>query len=348
MYLFLFMINSFAQREDYLSFGARRQALGSILQAAMIRTHLLFVGFSLIDENYIRLADAVSQVAPKNVSNGTALFLFSNAFEADLNSSLTIHAMMPPLPPGEKENAVNAPPAARKLEIFIDYLLMLTCNTTHHLLDPSFKEFNTPEEKQLSDMLRTILNDTPLPVQETIGFKKLRSFVVSTFGGAEDFLERDPIAIPFLVKQKLTLGKFVKRIQSTYLLQFIAVYAKNHMTMLKERNAETYPNQNVRMADLFSDGDVVKVKAETFLHHMNEGGKTFFGFSSVGKRERVVLAIKLFFKADTPKLEAAPKSPNTSSGDLAKPLSPAPDLLGNEGKKKPPQSRQTCKFWLKG
>jgi hypothetical protein len=36
----------------------------------MIRTHMLFVGFSLIDDNYIRLADAVAQVS-REKGNGT-------------------------------------------------------------------------------------------------------------------------------------------------------------------------------------------------------------------------------------------------------------------------------------
>ena len=55
----------------------------------MLKTHMLFVGFSLVDDNFARIADAVYQVTPKNEKHGTALFLFSNAFEQG-NSPLTL------------------------------------------------------------------------------------------------------------------------------------------------------------------------------------------------------------------------------------------------------------------
>jgi hypothetical protein len=167
-------------REDYLHFDSRRQALGSIVQATMIRTHMLFVGFSLVDDNYIRLADAVSQVC-HDKGNGTALFLFSNAFESDLNNSLNIHAMVPPLPPGEKEGP-HAPGAARKLEIFVDYLSVMSCSSTHHLLDPAFASLITPEEKEFAAMLTALLVDTPQRVRATVAFRRLQSFAETTYG----------------------------------------------------------------------------------------------------------------------------------------------------------------------
>ncbi len=169
-------------REDYLHFDSRRQALGSIVQATMIRTHMLFVGFSLVDDNYIRLADAVSQVC-HDKGNGTALFLFSNAFESDLNNSLNIHAMVPPLPPGEKEGP-HAPGAARKLEIFVDYLSVMSCSSTHHLLDPAFASLITPEEKEFANLLTALLVDAPPRVRTTVAFRRLQSFAETTYGAA--------------------------------------------------------------------------------------------------------------------------------------------------------------------
>jgi hypothetical protein len=157
-------------REDYLHFDTKREALGSIVQATMIRTHMLFVGFSLIDDNYIRLADAVSQVC-REKGNGTALFLFSNAFESDLNNSLNIHAMVPPLPPGEKEGP-HAPAAARKLEIFLDYLGIMSSSSTHHLLDPAFKSLITAEEKEFSELFSQFLDNAPPRVRATSAFRK--------------------------------------------------------------------------------------------------------------------------------------------------------------------------------
>ena len=41
------------------SYGANRAALGGILQALLLTKHMLFVGFSLTDENFHRLFDNV-------------------------------------------------------------------------------------------------------------------------------------------------------------------------------------------------------------------------------------------------------------------------------------------------
>lgn len=61
------------------------------------------------DENYKKIVDSVGklQQGKEEVVHGTALMLFSNAFESDLNSSIKIYPMRPtPLKVGEKEGLV--------------------------------------------------------------------------------------------------------------------------------------------------------------------------------------------------------------------------------------------------
>ncbi len=69
-------------REDYLRYAERRATLAGIVQALLITRHMLFVGFSLTDDNFLRMADDVRRAlgAPSTAATdkrpfGTALLL---------------------------------------------------------------------------------------------------------------------------------------------------------------------------------------------------------------------------------------------------------------------------------
>ena len=70
-------------REDYLRYADRRAALAGIVQALLITRHMLFVGFSLTDDNFQRIVDDVHKAIrgpeehPTTPSSpfGTALLL---------------------------------------------------------------------------------------------------------------------------------------------------------------------------------------------------------------------------------------------------------------------------------
>ena len=68
-------------REDYIQYNDRRQALAGIVQSFMITKHMLFVGFSLSDDNFFSIASTVKK-ALHNVNGistfGTSLQLFDN------------------------------------------------------------------------------------------------------------------------------------------------------------------------------------------------------------------------------------------------------------------------------
>jgi hypothetical protein len=48
-------------REDYIRYAERRAALAGIVQALLITKHLLFVGFSLSDDNFFQIISAVKR-----------------------------------------------------------------------------------------------------------------------------------------------------------------------------------------------------------------------------------------------------------------------------------------------
>ena len=163
-------------REDYLRYDARRAALAGIVQALLITKHILFVGFSLNDDNFHRIADAVRQAirpgsedqaapetgAPVGDSGehfrepfGTCVTLFHNElFETLWKGDMAWVRML-----RDDETRLTAPKwseripdAARRLEIFLDYLAFRTVGS-EHLLQHRFSGSLTDNETELKRAL---------------------------------------------------------------------------------------------------------------------------------------------------------------------------------------------------
>ena len=49
------------RREDYIRYAERRAALAGIVQSLLITKHLLFIGFSLVDDNFFQIISAVKK-----------------------------------------------------------------------------------------------------------------------------------------------------------------------------------------------------------------------------------------------------------------------------------------------
>jgi hypothetical protein len=160
-------------REDYMRYDHRRQALAGIVQALLLMRHMLFIGFSLRDDNFHRIADAVrrARVPSKKRAKaeaatiierfGTALSLFSTPLERSLWASdldwFTMEADPPPGGGGEDSQRKWAA-AARKLEIFLDSLLART-GSTSYLLNPRYDGALTESERSLAGKLQQFLDE---------------------------------------------------------------------------------------------------------------------------------------------------------------------------------------------
>jgi hypothetical protein len=120
-------------RGDYLRYADRRAALAGIVQALLITRDMLFVGFSLTDENFFRIADEVRKAIrgsepPIDRSFGTALLVEDDVLLKELwAGDVDCIALAP-----------NAVEGARALEIFLDEMLAHAATGAEHLLDPSF------------------------------------------------------------------------------------------------------------------------------------------------------------------------------------------------------------------
>lgn len=159
-------------RDDYLRYGERRAALAGIVQALLVTRHILFVGFSLNDDNFHRLvhdvrqalgtsAGAVADTDTDTHEFGTALLLGQQSFLRELWEGDV--RMLPMLEHVDDERMVAA--AAHRLEVFLDLVTMLSTSSAAHLLDPTFDGVLTDDERRIRQGLKTLrdgLNETAL------------------------------------------------------------------------------------------------------------------------------------------------------------------------------------------
>jgi hypothetical protein len=170
-------------REDYLRYAERRAALSGIVQALLITKHMLFVGFSLTDDNFHRIADAVRRAirtapptaavtsvaaaagdeaaaATRATSDvelfGTALVLVRDRLVQELwKEDLRWVGFV------DADGGASIPDAARRLEIFLDQLLACSTTATSHLLDHRYDGVLSDDERALRQALERFLTKLP-------------------------------------------------------------------------------------------------------------------------------------------------------------------------------------------
>ena len=135
-------------RSDYITYSERRAALAGIVQAMLMTRHMLFVGFSLADENFHRIAHDVRQAVSVGGSRddryGTALLVEEQGLLGQLWTDLDCVS-----------TSSSATPI-RTLEILLDTVLARATSTSAHLLDDRFDGLLTPAQRELRDELRDL------------------------------------------------------------------------------------------------------------------------------------------------------------------------------------------------
>jgi hypothetical protein len=139
-------------RDDYLAYHDRRAALSGIVQGLLITKQLLFVGFSLTDETFHRIAhDVRKAIRPAGDEGrgrefGTAVVLDADPLRERLwaGDVRFVSAAVEPSSPLA---------AARRVEIFLDRLLAASTTRNQHLLDHTYDDLLEPPERELRDAL---------------------------------------------------------------------------------------------------------------------------------------------------------------------------------------------------
>lgn len=181
-------------RSDYLRYDERRAALKGIVQAMLMTRRMLFVGFSMNDDNFHRIIDDVRKARVRATpSSGVDADIAANhsphkrfgaslglrndpVFEQLWGQDLYQISVEEPHAPGQD------PPAARRLEIFLDALAEKSAPANAHLLDARFDAVLSEDERRLRDLLLSIDEQADEGIRQTRAWP-LVAELLHTLGG---------------------------------------------------------------------------------------------------------------------------------------------------------------------
>lgn len=137
-------------RSDYLGFDANRNVLAALVKASLVTKRLVFIGFGLGDDHFHQILHDVREVSPESIARrAIALTLADDSLEQKAwKDKITLQPMAP--------HGTDTVTAGRILEIFLDYLLMLSTDSREYLLDPAFESQLTDPERRLKDLISSI------------------------------------------------------------------------------------------------------------------------------------------------------------------------------------------------
>lgn len=160
-------------RSDYLGFNAERAALSSIVKATLMTRHVLFVGFGMTDDHFheiihdVRKAVLSSGSSPVDI--GTVLTLKDDLLDRTLLSELEF------VPFSSGAPDPDYPAAARRLEIFLDAMLAHASDAHSYLLDKTYTDGLTDDERVLRDRLLALVDELPPRAKSTTSWGVLDS-----------------------------------------------------------------------------------------------------------------------------------------------------------------------------
>jgi hypothetical protein len=140
-------------REDYLRYSDRRSALAGFVQALLITHHVLFVGFGLADDNFHRILDDVRKVLgdPRRAETGSSVGTVLTLQQDRLRDELWADEL--DILPMASADADDAAGSARRLEIFLDWVVYLTGQRPTYVMNGSYESLLTDAEREFRDEL---------------------------------------------------------------------------------------------------------------------------------------------------------------------------------------------------
>ncbi len=155
-------------RADYLSLGAHRATLTGLVQALLVTRHMLFVGFGLTDDHLHAVIHDVRRAlaGARRGTLGTALLLSEDDLRMQLWQGDVEHVTM-----GEGTTAE----LARRLELFLDHVLLLATTSDAHLFEESYVRVLTSDESQLKAALQSALQG--LDLEQSSAGKRVHSLL---------------------------------------------------------------------------------------------------------------------------------------------------------------------------
>ncbi len=143
-------------RNDYLGAPPTSAALFGLVQAMLLTRHMLFVGYSLADEDFHQIVHQVNAARRRAKGHsgsvlGTALVLHADQLQSTLwDGTVDIRSI------GSDDCSTDVPTEARRLQIFLDLLGHLSADLSGFLMDPTYDDLLDDDEKELAERLRDL------------------------------------------------------------------------------------------------------------------------------------------------------------------------------------------------
>lgn len=141
-------------RGDYMRYGDRRIALRGIVQGMLMTRHLLFVGFSMHDDNFHQIADDVRKALGEGHRFGTVASVERNLGIKQLWQHELEWVDFQSAERSGRERKLGIEELQQQL-IFFDRLCLETASKSCRL-DPLYTELLTKREKWLADSLNDL------------------------------------------------------------------------------------------------------------------------------------------------------------------------------------------------
>ncbi|MCA4725808.1 SIR2 family protein [Mycolicibacterium fortuitum] len=147
-------------RSDYLDMPRRYGALMGLVQGLLMLRKMVFIGYSLSDEDFHELIDEVRSArgdAPETV-RGTVLSLAEDALHKQLwDSDLDIVPMI--VGDFDKGDPREIALASRELDLFLDLVGYLSTTSASFFLDETYSDLSAGE-RDIRDALKTLAKST--------------------------------------------------------------------------------------------------------------------------------------------------------------------------------------------
>ena len=144
-------------RQHYLRYMENKAALAGIVQASLLTSHMLFVGFSLDDENFHKIMDSVRKAKYGSECYATSLQLFKNKYVANIWHPDINAIQMRPQP--KHTTGSDWSNAGRDVDIYLDLLATKASNfSCTYLLDYRFTGYLTNDEAKLKDAVEELMS----------------------------------------------------------------------------------------------------------------------------------------------------------------------------------------------
>lgn len=154
-------------RDSYLQMTRQSRALMGMVQAMLLTRHMIFVGYSLRDEDFHELMFEVRSAFPGSKPSeglGTVLTLIEDPLQSELwAGTVKTIAFHPPLPDGAGplERAQALSEAIPQLQKFLDLVGLLSAARSSFILDPTYSTMLTEVEADFAEAVNDLLEKRP-------------------------------------------------------------------------------------------------------------------------------------------------------------------------------------------